>query len=272
MANIGFKATIGGKNVLQTTDPRNFLVWSKYPPLKITKYGAGNLTITGGSFVGPLTIRHGLSYAPGNLAYIDLDNNGKWWLSNTFIGGTSFLTNPSHFIFGANKTNLTWSTVFVSGTYVRPFRYVLFDEPAYDVASGADKPLGYIPANIGFKVSKANQNILTAKLFEQNINSNCDFLKVHKIFEGSLTITGAGEFSQEFIHGLGYVPLFFGWAKNDVNGEEPLPFAYFVPGIYGASIYADTNKIVIAFKKTAAGAGSLPFRLIVWKNSINGDA
>lgn len=268
--NFGFKMT-QGKNLFKTVDPRDFVVWSKYPPLKITKYGGGVISVSGGTFQGPTAIRHGLSYAPSNLGYIDLDNNGRFWLSNTFMGANSFQTNLNRFTIGADKTNVTIYNVSASGTYSAPFRYILFDEPAYDVASGSDKPIGYPLANYGFKIAKEGKNVLTAKLYEQQINSNTDYLKVFKVFEGSLNVTGSGEFSQQFIHGLGYVPLFFGYALNDFNGEEPLPFSYAVPGAYTGSIFADTQRVVIVLKAPSAGSGALPFRIVVWRNSMNGD-
>ena len=260
-----------GKDLFKTVEPRDFVMWSKYPPLKITKYGGGVISVSGGTFQGPSTIKHGLSYAPGSLGYIDLDNNGRFWLSNTHMDSNSFQTNLDHFIIGADKENVTIFNGLDTGSYSAPFRYVLFDEPAYDVASGSDKPIGYQTADYGFKVAKQGKSVFSNKLYDQLINSNCDYLKVHKVFDGSLAIGAAGEFSREFVHGLGYVPLFFGYALNDANGEEPLPFNYSVPGAYTGSIFADKNRVVLVLKAPAAGSGALPFRIVVWRNSMFGD-
>ena len=62
MADYGVKLTKKGKGV-DSADPRDYILWSKYPVLKVAQYGSGTFTWTIGN-AGKLTINHNLGYNP----------------------------------------------------------------------------------------------------------------------------------------------------------------------------------------------------------------
>lgn len=58
----GFKVTKKGKSIT-STDPRDYIAWSKYPVLKVAKSGGGEFEASSAN-AGMLTINHGLGYNP----------------------------------------------------------------------------------------------------------------------------------------------------------------------------------------------------------------
>jgi hypothetical protein len=62
VADYGIKVTKAGKNV-DSTDPRDYNLWSKYAVLKDESQGSGTFTSNSGNG-GQLTINHGLGYNP----------------------------------------------------------------------------------------------------------------------------------------------------------------------------------------------------------------
>ncbi len=61
----GLKITKKGKSI-DSTDPRDYVLWSKYPVLKIAQYGGGTFDLTPlpAGNGGLLTINHDLGYNP----------------------------------------------------------------------------------------------------------------------------------------------------------------------------------------------------------------
>lgn len=271
--------SIPGQNALTAIDPRNFIINSKYQPLKIIKYGKGEISVPATNSAD-IDIVHGLGYAPMYLVYYEIDNNGRFWLDMTCQGGLSVLSSgnnggdPNRSL--ADKYKIRFSAGNSQGNglaFTCPFRYIILDQSIFDPPGGNDTPVGYQKSDIGMIITPTGKNALDSKIYEQIINSNCDYLKFHSTTVVSITFDSFdnGQASVDFIHGLGYVPIFTAYGYNNVSiqehtlpvGRAPQPSAF--------SAFADTNKITCEL--TWAGTGfhtsaTVYARLVIFNNNM----
>jgi hypothetical protein len=275
MPNQGLKLALPGKSIL-SNNPLDYILWSKYPPFKIIKYGNGLIDVGAGFSTTNVTVKHGLRYKPAYLAYFENDKNGRYWLDGVKLGTLSTFNSGTEeqAIVSAVDENLVFSFTNPAGAPAKkiPFYYALSDRPAFDVAAGIDRPMGYTSANAGIKLSPGF-NVLNAKLYQQMVNSNCDYLKYHSTTTNKLTFNNStnGELTKEHVHGLGYPPFFlvYGYFDNDVK-EYLLPVGT-VPQPFASGAFADTYRIVIdivwagsAFPSTV----NFNYRIVIFKNNL----
>lgn len=279
MENWGLKVSSEFRNALRETDPRNFRLWSKYKDFMITKRGIDTLTIPNGAGSATKTIPHGLGYPPAYFMWVDLDNNGRFWMVNCKVsGGLSSFTNHYSEDPQSDRTNISFlgDRDGTSGDEYMPFSYVLFSEPGIDPAGGNDKPIGYTKSDYGLKVSIPGVNVLDSKLYQQIVNSNCDMLKYHSTVIGSMTWdnTANGENSKDIVHGLGYTPMFLAWGKFPNSGSFEkyyfLPLGR-TPQPFASGAFADNYKITVEIVWSGSPSpttGTFDYRVIIFENPM----
>jgi len=90
MGDYGIKISKPGKSAF-STDIRDFIVWSKYPVLKIHSSGSGSIAAGGTE-----TINHGLGYNPIAMFYVEaLGGGNRYTFASLASGATIFVENTS---------------------------------------------------------------------------------------------------------------------------------------------------------------------------------
>lgn len=117
MANYGMKATQSG-NQVTSTDITKYVVWTKYPILKVQSAAADN--IAGGATD---TINHGLGYNPIAMFYIEFPSGSSQFRFVSVAGGAPvYIQNDSSDV---NNIYLVNSSPATSYDY---FYYIYYDE------------------------------------------------------------------------------------------------------------------------------------------------
>lgn len=276
MGNYGVKVSEPGVDVLTTNNPNDLQFTSQYSTLKLFRWGSKSLT-TDGSGNGSVTVPHYLGYAPAHLVF------RKGTAQYTFVDASSYPN--SYFPLGAvNKfsddayhhtfscsTNSTHLTISCSGGTASTtfnFRYYIFIDLAQNF-SGEDQ-VGQL-RDWGFKVSKENKPVLTAKEYEMNYSSKYKSVQFYpqSQFSQDLTLpamaasyhdTYVEEMTYvDFTHNLGYPPLFIAFANvySPVAGENlsiQIPF-YTQNSIdvfnYSIAGFCDATRVRIYFWRSS---------------------
>lgn len=231
MGNYGVKVSEPGVDVLTTNNPNDLQFTSQYSTLKLFRWGSKSLT-TDGSGNGSVTVPHYLGYAPAHLVF------RKGTAQYTFVDASSYPN--SYFPLGAinlfsedenhkafscstNSTHLTISCSGGTASTTFNFRYYIFIDLAQNF-SGEDQ-VGQL-RDWGFKVSKENKPVLTAKEYEMNYSSKYKSVQFYpqSQFSQDLTLPAMAAsyhdtYEEEmtyvdFIHNLGYPPLFIAFGQN----------------------------------------------------------
>ena len=69
MADFGMKVAREGKNI-NSTNPKDYLIWSKYPNYEVFMEGQGMIEIPAGDFHYDMVIQHNLGYVPQIIVYV----------------------------------------------------------------------------------------------------------------------------------------------------------------------------------------------------------
>lgn len=273
--SVVFNISTSGQNA-DTTNPNNLVVTSLKKELKITKQESGVISIPDGSWNATVAKPHGLGYEPAFMAYFKYpDDSTRYWIAGTFMGNLGLSdydskarVNKQNIYLTIDRSETGSSSGAVSGSYI----YILFDQPAVMGVSGNDKPIGYTQSNQGLIVSQEGINANEAKLYEQQFNSNTDYLKYHTTKTGRINYdnTSNGASTTNITHNLGYVPLFMMYGKSTEEtfyssapqGKVPLPFI--------ASAGADKTNITINLVWAGGGSGAESFlwRVVIFKNKM----
>lgn len=275
----GIKFAIEEKNALTSINPRDFLIWSKYKDFKILKKANSSLLISTGNLVATQQIAHGMGYPPAYYAWVDLQNNGKFYMLETNSGVQVGSVNAhSTDTSAADNTNISFRGVrdaSVSDEYM-PFAYVIFDQRGIGTFGGNDRPIGYVKQDYGIKFTQG-KNVFDSKIYEQVINSNCELLNYHATRTIGLSWDNSsnGTNSATIIHGLGYVPMFLVWgnfgssAPSGFNKDRLLPIGQ-IAQPFTSSAWADTNEIQIEIGWAGGGSSSGIFnaRVVVFTNAM----
>ncbi len=276
MADWGIKISNQGKSVLESPNPLDYSVWSKYKDFKITKKGKDNLVIPDASSQATAEIPHGLTYAPAYFIWVDIDNNGTFWMVDTDISGSSF-TNHLTDSPQSDTTNISFigERDGSTGNENMPYRYVIFDQPGVDPATGSGKPIGYSTSDHGIKASQEGKSVLDANLYEQTLNSNNEGLKYLKTVTRGIEFNDAanGEDSVVISHGLNYVPMFLVWGKIPDSSSTFDKDRLFPLGVsaqqFATGASADIQNITIYLQWAGSGAPAtrtLQTRIVIFQN------
>ena len=115
-------------------------------------------------------------------------------------------------------------------------------------------------ANYGIKISEAGYDIATANARQLVLSSQYPFLKAYNQGSFSLTITGAGTYTQEITHNFGYPIKFVHYFQIDptTSGGRHLGiFAADSPsGTICCESWEDSNKVYIAWEDTSSSPGA----------------
>lgn len=110
--------------------------------------------------------------------------------------------------------------------------------------------------NYGFKVSKAGNDVKTASDSNLILTSKFPFFKAYLQGSFSVTVTGAGTFTNTFTHSLGYHPAYFHLEIPDPNNSDRRTLASFAAAAVGQIMvdsYTTTTQLTIGWQDTSAG-------------------
>lgn len=111
----------------------------------------------------------------------------------------------------------------------------------------------------GFKVSKAGYDVKTADDKDMILTTKYPFLKAFSQGSFSLTITGAGTFTQTLTHNLGYHIAYLYLGIYDPTQPTRRYLGSFTAqspfGYIQSDSYTTTNTVVIGWKDTSASPG-----------------
>lgn len=279
MGDYGIKVAIEEKNALTSFNPRDFLIWSKYKDFKILKKGKGSLLIPNGSTSARKQIAHGMGYSPAYYFWVDMDNNGKYWMVGSNPGSTSGSTPHNTSEPESNKTNISFlgTRDGTSGNENMPFAYAIFDQRAVDTYGGSDTPIGYQKADYGIKAAIPGVNVLKAKIYELVINSNCELLNYHSTRTIGLNWNNSANGSSRItiVHGLNYVPMFLAWGNHGSAAGTPFDKDNLIPvgrspQPFTASAWANTYEVGIEITWAGGGSASGTFncRVVIFENDM----
>jgi hypothetical protein len=278
MSDYGIKVSQEGTNVLESNDQKLMALWSKYKQIKITKRGNFVNTVPASTGSKTTSINHGLGYIPGWLAWYDIENNGKWWMTNTLMGTLSVES-------GQGKgCKTTADKTFIKlqserGDYAgaeafnQSVSYALLDQPSGEFTGGNGRPIGYKKSDHGIIVSSPGFNVLGSEPYQQSLNSNCEDLIFHKNFRGQLQYdtTANGQDSETFSHGLSYPPVFIIYGKTPTQDYfTPMPFGRSPQPFIDSGFCTDE---LVGAELVWAGAaepssGTLNYKITVFKNKL----
>ncbi|HEC65915.1 MAG TPA: hypothetical protein ENI23_11530 [bacterium] len=257
-----------------TTDRNKLVVTSLDTELKIIKKNSGTVSVGAGDSDATLKQHHGLGYAPAFLSYFEYpDDLGRYWLSGTGLGTAGLSAYRSQSAVTNDLIELTANRSDAGpGAFSQNFAYYLFDQPAGMAPSGSGKPIGYQESAQGIIVSKEGFDADKAKIYEQQFNSNTDYLKYHLTIPGKIVFdtTNDGEAIEIITHNLGYIPIFKVYAKAPTKSVyNPLPIGR-VPQSFFSSAGADKTNITINIGWVGGGGpGSVfPYRVVIFKNKM----
>lgn len=289
MGNYGLKVSPAGTNVKSVTD-KEARFTSKYSTLKLYAWDDTSVT-TNGSGNATKTIAHNLGYAPafllwqkGTAEWDFLSGNNTY--SNAFfpvgavnyydqINGNTDPEDASNYGPIAGFSDDTNFYIDISGgkpstTYY--FRYYILVDLA-EAFSSAGGPA--TSGDYGFKVAKPGFPVKTAKEYQLAFSTKYKCLQFYdvNIYSQSLTLPAmfASHHDNEvmegtyvdFVHELGFPPLFMGWFEDSSGDYVSIPLSA-ENGIdllnYGINGFVDSTRIRIYFWRRShyvAGLGGL---------------
>lgn len=271
---VGFSISEEGYDAT-SLNPNQLVASSLFKQLKIIKLEEGRLTIPSAGSEVTVKKAHGLGYQPAFMAFFEYpDDLGRYWIANTLMGNLGLSDYDSDARVDGQNITLYGSRgeSIETGDKNIDYSYILFDQPAVYAAGGNDKPTGYTDSEFGVVVSQPGKNANTAKIYEQQFNSNTDYLKYHFTKEGKILYDNSsdGATTKVITHNLGYIPIFMLYGGSTEypfysaapEGRVPLPFI--------ASAGADKTNITINVAWAGGGGGSESFlyQVVVFKNRM----
>ena len=118
-----------------------------------------------------------------------------------------------------------------------------------------------------FKLSKPGKNVLEAEREDLIIDGTKENLKILKQGEETITATGAGDFSKEIEHNLGYVPMCFVYYDFYNSGYIEAPSWYFA-GDDEVSIYFKINEEKLILCVHEIGENTYNFKYLIFANKL----
>lgn len=235
---------------VKTAGDENLIYNSNWPLLKIYKQGSVVIPDVTQDFI---IAEHDLGFPPAFWYFTDNTING--WKGNLPLvteerseffgpigGNNSIKINNSKLIFTYGSGSATGS--------LRLYYYIfaldltkLFKAPIIKVGQ-----VGGRRDNFVFKIAKENKDISSDNLDDFVIHSDTRSPLIHSVTPGIVNETTniANERKFEIFHGLGYIPMFFGYSKS---GEY---YTLLPTGSGGSTIFeSDENKVL--FREGASG-------------------
>jgi len=272
--SIVFNISREGQNA-DTLNPNNLVVTSNATQFKILKTGIKTVSISDGSFSNSGKIDHGMDYRPAYLSYVEYpDDPGRFWMIRTDMGtnGISSYGSESNCNSYSLKFEVDRFNIGSSGNVSANFSYLIFDQPAYAGAKGDGIPMGYKSSDQGIIVSKEGFDADNSSLYNQQINSNADYLKYHYTRDLTTTFNTVSNGSKtiDVTHNLGYIPVFSVYGKPSTEQYYTmLPFGQSSNPFISSSGANKTNITTnLVWAGTGSGTLSFDYRIIIFKNRM----
>lgn len=266
----------GGKvgNNINTDTNLQLKLTSKYNALKVIRWKNATFN-TDGSGNGSVTIPHGLGFAPLHL--VERKVTAQWTLldaasyADSFVplGGYNQWAGVGHVNINAwaDEDNLYIESVGGPVSATLNFRYFICVDLTEEFA-GSDG-VGHL-GDYGFKFASGAANVLTAKEYELGYSSRYKSLQLHRENQKKETLTLPEMFASfqdqdveeavyvDFLHGLGYPPLFLPYFSSDtdllVSGDTgsifqaPFDIPTALDNInYSVQAFCDDTRIRVSF-------------------------
>ena len=114
--------------------------------------------------------------------------------------------------------------------------------------------------DIGLRVSKLTKSALNGVIKDTLLTSEYPFLKTFKQGEAAVNVTGAGTFSVQIDHNLGYHPIFIHLQAVDPNSPERRYLGRFaaqqLADFIGVDSYITRSTLTLAWYDNSAAPGS----------------
>lgn len=247
MSDFGIKVSKQGFDAV-STEPKNLIFDSTKNQLKVAKVLEKDFVATATSQV--FSASHGLSYIPGFIPYLRIDNK---WYGN--VGEDPVYGNTWQFY--ADKTNI-YLDVSVT-TINQKFRikvYILVDG-ASNVTSDTQTDNAF-----GMGVSKPKVDVLKAS--DQGLSFSSGFVEALQIFDIK-TITAVNE-ELSVSHGLDYTPAWMAVAI-DKNFDD---LTFLLPSLLIGSreimVWSDKQNINVRIE--SIDVQLIQFKIIIFNNKL----
>jgi hypothetical protein len=273
----GIKISTPGNDPL-TQAIKDLAFSSQYPSLKIIKSGDIEVT-TDGSGNGTAYVTHGLSFAPAYFAF--QKKTVQWTTLDASSYSNSFVPDPGtgnqwggdnhqklHVYTDSTKIYLQAKGAAASTTYY--VHYILFIDIAESYTGNSISGIH----DYGFKVSRQDSDVMTAKPYELGYSSRFKPLQYYDVNYKTTTLTLPIMFTSPYdteqeegtyvdiAHGLGYAPFFLAFFKRDIG--DPISFQAPYVGVnnadnfcYGVSGFCDATRVRLSFwRKSFWSSGS----------------
>lgn len=277
--NHGMKVSPAGSDVKTVTDIESRFT-SKYPYMKVYKWDTVSFT-TNASGNYTYTIPHDLGYAPAFDVFV------KGTAAFSFLTGTTY-PNSWFRIGGANRwfnqdeaggffaysdaSNLYIQAIDGFKSQSVTVKYYLYVDPIQEFTSASNIDL---TGDYGMKVSKTGKEVRTAEEYDMRFSTKYKQLQYFKESIKSETLTLPAMWASyvdqdveeatyvDFLHGLGYPPLFHAYFEPSSNLLREVPYhendlfyssgvLYYDDVVYEVSAWCDATRIRVTFYRRSS--------------------
>lgn len=244
--SFGIKVSKSGYDV-KTADETQLVYSSVYSCLKIHSIVTGTVILSGEDLAGSVVIDNPLSYPPIFLGFLESYSvaPGKWKPATTGLGSSVWPADADVAYAQVDyrpATNDFLAYISHTGLGIRTFNFrilVFTDTPT--LAASTEERTGY-----GLAVSEEWVDVRSALRTEMSVDSDYPSLTIASTSTLSVPSTGGMVHTEQYAHGLGYVPIFMTWISDGGDYFQQPCVGYFNGGLVHSECWADDTNIYVS--------------------------